>query len=88
MPRSVDTPPSRCPKCGTTQTRAKSIDADAEEGDMPCPGDFSVCLDCGELLCFDGRLALRLPTAEERVEALDYPELQAVMARIRGMRRN
>lgn len=41
-------------------------EADAVHGSgPPDEGDFSVCLNCGQLLTFTAELALRVPTREE-----------------------
>jgi hypothetical protein len=59
------TPLSPCPVCDT------QIDAATAAFSMqsPNPGDFSICVECGAVLRYDGELQLRWVSWEE-LEAL------------------
>jgi Na+-translocating ferredoxin:NAD+ oxidoreductase RNF subunit RnfB len=61
-------PGSQCPSCGLQCTGAAGVVADKTEGvPTPSPGDFTVCIACGNVLAFDENLQLRkLTPAEER----------------------
>jgi hypothetical protein len=51
-------PPSMCPACGYACDAATSLeDRDA----VPEPGDWTVCLACGELLVFSPLMVLQKP---------------------------
>jgi hypothetical protein len=53
-----------CHNCGKKQNGATGIDAD----EAPTPGDFSVCLYCGEISAYADDLTLRSLTDDEIVE--------------------
>jgi hypothetical protein len=48
--------PTACPRCGYRLDAA----SDLIGGATPKPGDFSVCLNCGELLRFNRKRILRI----------------------------
>lgn len=50
------TAPSSCPQCGTTHDAAGNPSADRP----PQDGDLTVCIECGEILCFSGQKLRRL----------------------------
>jgi hypothetical protein len=49
-------PFSRCPHCGQKLDAASRMEGPQP---LPKPDDLSVCIGCGEVLAFDGRLHLR-----------------------------
>jgi hypothetical protein len=55
-------PESACPRCGYVMDDASPIFG---PDCWPVPGDVSVCLMCGEFLCFDSELLLHRATNEE-----------------------
>ena len=65
---TAETPASKCPACGHPLTRATGIDGGEQ---APDPGDYSVCLYCGQLLRFDEDLAVRPATLDEAGDELD-----------------
>jgi hypothetical protein len=78
-------PSSPCPKCFAVLDRASSMTGRRE---VPSPGDFSICEECGELLRFDDHLLLRLiPTEEaEELEKL-MPDLWEELNRVARLSR-
>jgi hypothetical protein len=82
--------PSLCPSCGYTLSAAGSIPEDA--GRRPSPGDFSVCMNCCQLLAYNDDLTVRAVSTDEKVAAiLAQPELgeqiATIEANIRRMHR-
>lgn len=59
-PRTTRAAP--CPTCHYYHDAAMCIDDDTVR---PKPGDFSVCLRCGEILCFTADLSLRLADLDD-----------------------
>lgn len=57
----VDVPVSNCTNCGHKCDAAFGIGDDAR----PSPGDFTLCIMCGHLMCFTEALELRDPTPQE-----------------------
>jgi hypothetical protein len=54
---------SRCPSCNSKLDMHRELKgADA----TPSPGDYSGCIYCGSVLCFDENLELRNLTEEEK----------------------
>jgi hypothetical protein len=53
-----------CPVCLYAMDAATGVGHDRK----PKPGDFSVCADCGALLCFGPALVLTLCTASDLAE--------------------
>lgn len=65
-------PLSKCPFCGDKKlNRSTPVTND----EAPVPGDFTVCIKCGELLVFDLDLRLRKPTEDEKQRALGIPQI-------------
>ena len=62
------TPISFCPQCNY---KMDSADPARNDEGKPEPGDSSVCLNCGQLLVFDGELILRTPTREEIADLMN-----------------
>jgi hypothetical protein len=58
-------PLSRCPTCGYTSNAAKQIEG---HSNSPTPGDISVCIKCGEALCFTETLHVRLAELNDLVK--------------------
>lgn len=61
--------PSACPFCGYAADAATCFENDEAR---PRPGDFSLCLECAEVLVFDDEVALRKPAAGELEAAPSY----------------
>lgn len=58
-------PEQRCPHCGYAMDSAQSLsNPDAD----PSPGDYTICLDCGELSKFLFNLSMVKLTTDEEVE--------------------
>lgn len=53
--------PRPCPVCGYVCDRATAVTGN----ESPQPGDWTVCLRCGEILRFDEQLTHRQVTLEE-----------------------
>lgn len=65
-------PNTCCPACGYWFEAASCIDSpDA----TPSEGDFSACLNCGQLLVFTNDLQQRLPTEDEITESWKNAQL-------------
>lgn len=58
---------SPCWSCG------KELDGATGKEGGPSPGDFSLCVECGELNVYDDNLKLRKPTDDEREDAESDP---------------
>ena len=56
-------PKSNCTNCGAETDGATCVADDR----FPSPGDFTICISCGHLMCFTEQLGLREPTDEELV---------------------
>lgn len=62
---------SRCPQCNYKLTGASIIYG---EDQKPEAGDFSVCLNCGQILVFDADLTLRKMSADKIRELMTDKE--------------
>jgi len=51
-----------CPTCGKENDSASCLQ---DESADPSPGDFTVCIGCGEILVFTEKLTTRVPTISE-----------------------
>jgi hypothetical protein len=69
-------PESRCPKCDYKLNGASIVSG---EDVAPQPGDFSICLNCGQLLVYIDGTLLRKATAVEIRRLMDEPEQWAVI---------
>ncbi len=58
-------PPSTCPTCKYVNDAATYLQ---DESAQPKPGDFSVCLHCGEILIFNDDLTTRGVTLDDLVD--------------------
>ncbi len=58
-------PAQLCPSCGYMMDTATHTADGSDDGDGPAPGDYGMCVSCGELLCFDDGMNYRVPTAGE-----------------------
>lgn len=65
-------PMCRCEVCGYEFDCASHSD----EGKRPRPGDFSLCLKCGELYVFNPDMTVRVPTLAELKEMTGELETQ------------
>lgn len=77
--------PTACPICGYVLTASTGI------GRSPAPaaGDFSVCVECAEILRFDSDMTL-VPAVRSEIEALDtgtFYQLARVQNAVREVRR-
>ena len=61
--RDCKLPKSHCTNCGTPTDGASCVAEDR----FPSPGDFTICIKCGHLMCFTDELGLREPTDAELV---------------------
>jgi len=79
--KTTVTPNSICPYCGHKFNRASN-----PEGQVPTPGDYSVCIECSEILVFDDDLLLRKPTDKELEDVpLDsLSKIQNLLRKARG----
>lgn len=69
LPADVHAVPAVCPECGDVHDCQSN--ASPDDTRPPVPGDFTVCLNCGEVMVFDDALRPRRSTLEERSEAPD-----------------
>jgi hypothetical protein len=70
-----DTLNDSCPFCGKQIDCATNTDDQKTE---PTPGDFSLCMDCGEWLTFDDHLKVRKPTDEEYLEIAEDKDMRKI----------
>ena len=64
-------PDSECPACGYSVDCASNMTS----GDVPAVGDYTICLDCGALNCFDIDMTLKAVADPEAVLAdTRFPE--------------
>lgn len=71
--------PSLCPRCGYTLTTAGAHPDDP--GWRPSPGDFSLCMNCCQLLAYNADLTVRPVSTDEKIAAiLTQPELGPQLA--------
>lgn len=52
-----------CPACGAPLTRATNADPGVTAA--PVPGDFTVCIQCGDVLCFGDDMSLHKASPSE-----------------------
>lgn len=67
---------SRCPQCNYKLDAASVAEG---EDRLPCEGDVSVCLNCGQVMKYQADLTLRQITAHEIAEIMEAPESWAVI---------
>lgn len=79
-------PMSRCLVCGYSFDCASRPGIDQTK--RPRPGDFSLCLRCGEIYVFQDDMTVRLPTVKELMELgeAEHKELTEVQTMIRKER--
>lgn len=58
-----------CPSCGYEMDAATELGSE-NKNSAPNPGDFALCLSCGEILRFDDKLKFRTATQKD-LEDLD-----------------
>ena len=73
-------PEAQCPVCGAKHNAA------AGNG-RPQTGDLTICIGCGTFLAFTKKLALRVLTAKEAIEAMVDPQVSSWLLRISQMNR-
>ncbi len=69
-------PPPECPECKEILDAATAT----EEGTVPSPGDWSVCCECGAILCYMDDLRMRL--AEDTDLASTDDETRELLTRV------
>ena len=72
MGKGKRTKATPCPACARVLDGATSVSGDHS----PCPGDFSVCFCCGELLRFDSERGLQLLRKLDLVVLDAFPDLR------------
>lgn len=77
---SVDIPVDCCPACGYVFEQAS---CGSKPGATPIPDDFTLCLNCGELLVFTDDLHQRLPSPDEFRKAQENKALSKVQKMIK-----
>jgi predicted nucleic-acid-binding Zn-ribbon protein len=76
--RESKTAKSKCLNCGYGVDRASSVDPDK----VPTPGALSICIRCGAVAAFDGKLALRGLTQAEIADIRGDRKLMASLAKV------
>jgi hypothetical protein len=56
-------PRSTCPTCGHSMDGAANFESDGEDPRPPDVGDFTICIQCTEILEFGPDLQLGLPSS-------------------------
>lgn len=75
-------PQSNCPACGKAFTATTNAVGDAS----PRAGDWTMCIDCGEMLAFDETLKPRALTEDEQREAAADPRIRKLQHAHRVMK--
>lgn len=75
-------PASNCPACGHRFDRAASATG---KDDGPQPHDFTVCIQCAEILIFDDELKVRRLNGKEVLRIAFDSELAANLAKAQYM---
>ena len=57
-------PNAPCPGCGYKMDRATCV---SDHAAAPKPGDYTICINCSEILIFDRKLRTRRPTDREMI---------------------
>jgi hypothetical protein len=68
-------PESRCPQCSYKMTGATNCTGSG----APFPGDVSICLNCGQILCFQDDFTLRKVNAAEIADLMSDASQWAVI---------
>jgi len=68
-------PASKCPTCGYEMDSSTCVDDDTVK---PKPGDFSVCMKCGEMLRFTGTMGIRIVELNDMMELTGNNQAQLV----------
>jgi hypothetical protein len=80
LENTTETPGCICVHCGHEHSHTT--------GDgQPTPGDFTLCIDCGNLNVFDENLRFRRATKREAQEANEMDELQDLHAALMRAKR-
>jgi hypothetical protein len=72
---TVEVKPAPCLNCGKINDR---LGGAIDEHSVPVPGDVTMCIECGHLAIYENPGRLREPTADELLEIMQDPEIQAV----------
>lgn len=73
------TPADSCPACSHPFAMATPV-AGRQGG--PQPGDYTICICCGEFLAFDADLKVRIATSEELADIETHAP--GLIAKVRG----
>jgi hypothetical protein len=74
---------SNCPTCGKAFNAATNA---LDDDETPEPGDWTMCLGCGEVLAFDATLKPRALTEAEQREAAADPRIRKLQHAHRVMK--
>lgn len=77
-------PESTCPTCNFRSNYATCV---ADKNALPEAGDFSVCIECGEILVFKENLTLRAVTLDDLVSLPEelHTELERMQRAVRQL---
>lgn len=75
---------SPCPGCGNDCSAASNADLDVTEA--PKPGDFSICIECGEILNFTENMGLAVAKNFEGLSVADVAGLYKMQRAIRSQK--
>jgi len=79
----VTIPESTCINCGHVNDRAFALGADIR----PCPGDVTICVECGHLMVFTDDLRFRNPNSDELKRFAGDPMIVAAMTALDDFKR-
>ena len=88
--RTTKVPLTKCPTCGKVLDAATAAaDGQTPPDAMPEPGNYTVCLGCGEILIFDRRMRAARPTPADWITTpVDVQQaLRRVQAAVRSMQK-
>lgn len=84
MSNTVKMPIAECPVCLYEMDAATAIE---REKATPAPGDFSLCINCGALLCYEERGQLRQATDDDMEHLWPDQKVRIAQAEIRKMKK-
>jgi Zn ribbon nucleic-acid-binding protein len=80
MKSDIRIPEHKCPQCGYLIDT--TVEAYGDIGNLPNPGDVSMCISCGHAMLFNEDLTVREPTEKEALVINLMPEvMEAQLAR-------